>query len=388
MAEFSYEFYNPLTMARIGELDLTSVSYNDPVKGHGEFSGTVTVTPKNVRRVRNCLDLDLSLLAVTKEDEHGIHRDFAGLVTNRTWNPADSSLTFKAPHVKSWLYTLDWGPKVTIDPATEEVTIKDWSFKAVNVDQFALVRSLIASATREAGAGAIKIKMRTEMSGRNRDLKLQGMEFKMLGSVIDTMANRDDGFEWHIGWRLDSAGNPELYLQQFYPERTTGAVDLFFEYDRNGGGSILDYGNIEETTSGKRTRVWTTGTGSPPDQVVMYDDDPDMLNGMALYRATVTNYSQVSSPSTLASHARVEREALASPLNLVNIAVKPNTLAGSGDRARVIIQDLWLDYDLPAARIVDKSTYPGDRKNEEAVALTIDTLDIDLPDTDTEGDAG
>lgn len=388
MAEFSYEFFNPLTMSRIGQLDLSNVAYNDPVKGFGEFGGTVTVTPKNRDRVRNCLDLDLSMVAVTKEDENGISREFAGLVCNRTWNPAESTLTFKAPHVKSWFYTLDWGPNITIDPATEAVTIGDWQFRAINTDQFAIARSLISASLQRIGPGALKIKMRTEMSGRKRDVNIQGMQFKMVGAVIDGMANRDDGFEWQIGWRLDSSGKPELFLQQFYPERSTGATELFFEWDPEGGGNILDIGTIEETTSGKRTRVWTTGTGSPPDQVVMYDDDPDMTNGMALYRSTVTNYGQVSSASTLASHARVEREALASPLNLINLAVKPNTLAGSGDRARVVIRDLWLDYDLPAVRIVDKSTYPGDRKNGEAVALTIDTLDIDLPDTDAEGDAG
>lgn len=387
MAEYHYEFFNSLNGVRAGELDLTDVSYNDPAKGYGEFTGTVVITPKNRRRVHQSLDLDTSMVVVSKSTEQGIILDYAGLVDTRVWKRKTSELTFKAPHVKSWFSTALMGPKITVDPETEAVSIADSDYWYKGKDQFEIARLIMTDVKTVAGAGALPVQIPSGNSGRLRDVVFQGMNFKSAGDVLNTMANRDDGFEWHVVPRLVS-DRVELWLQLFYPERSTGTVNLFFESDEDGEGNILDYGEVTESTAGKRTRVWATGDGSAPDQMMTYDDDPDMLNGMSLYRASTTNYSGVSSLPTLASHARVEREALSKPLNLLNLAVKPDTMVGTGDRARLAIKDLWLDYDLPNVRIVDKSTYPPDRKNTEGIALTVDLVDTDLPDTDSGGDAG
>lgn len=383
MARYTYRFYNVLSKEYIGELEMHNVTFNRPVRGTGSFSGSVVVEPRNVDLVRSCLDFRLALMVVYKDDVPF----WPGFVTKRTWKSKDSTIDVDAAKARSILNTAMLRPQFGYDEAFN-LTLLDTPYSWTLVEQTRIVREIVQFATAgEPGMPQIRLN-NTDTTPIQRDYHTTGMAFKYAGEVMDTISSRSNGFDWDVEVRESFDGEGvELYLATWYPERNTGVNTLYLEFDPQGDGNIIDFGDIEESAEQYSSRVYATGEGTPPSQPVAVDTDPQAQLGYQLLRERMTNYSSVVEIATLASHARAERAALGVPVDILNLRIKPELLTtafDSGDRARLKIKDLWLDMDLPRVRIVDTSIAPFDRGQGEAVGVAVDLSDLTLPAEESE----
>jgi hypothetical protein len=168
-----------------------------------------------------------------------------------------------------------------------------------------------------------------------------------------------------------------LYFVPSYPERGGSIAGLTF-LSTPGNSNLVKYDAVDENGATQRERQWATGAGQPPDQIFAQDTDPALSSGGILLREDVTNYSSVVNRSTLASHARAERLYYAGGTELFNIQVttgRPDAATYfAGDRGRLRIKDRWIDWDLPAVRIISKKTKPEDGVVEIALDLNDSVL--------------
>ena len=379
MARYTYRFYNALSKEYIGELEMHNVTFNRPVRGTGSLSGSVVVDPMNVDLVRSCLDFRLSMLVVYKDDVPY----WAGFITKRNWKSKDSTLDVEVAKARSILNTAFLRPQFGYNELFQ-LTLLDTPYSWTQIEQQRIVREIVTFAqNNEPGMPKILLN-NNDTSPIPRDYHTTGMAFKYAGEVMDSISSRSEGFDWDVEVREATVGEGvELYLATWYPERSTGVNNLYLEFDPDGDGSILDFGDVEESAEQYAPRVYATGEGTPPSQPTAVDTDPEALLGYRILRERMTNYSSVVEIATLASHARAERAALGVPVDILNLRIKPELLQtsfDSGDRARLKIRDLWLDMDLPRVRIVDTSIAPFDRGQGEAVGVAVDLSDLTLPE--------
>lgn len=382
MARYTYRFYNALTGEYIGELEMHGVTFNRPVRGTGSLSGSVVIDPLNVDLARSCLDFRLSMLVVYKDDVPY----WPGFCTKRGWKSKDSALDVEFAKARSILNTAFLRPQFGYNESFQ-LTLLDTPYSWTQIEQQRIVRDIVAFAT-SGESGMPQIRVSADSSPILRDYHTTGMGFKYAGEVMDTISARSEGFDWDIEVREATVGEGvELYLATWYPERSTGVNNLYLEFDPDGDGNILDFGDVEESAEQFSSRVYATGEGTPPSQPIAVDSDPQALLGYMLLRERMTNWSSVVEISTLSSHARAERAALGVPVDILNLRVKPELLQtsfDSGDRTRLKIRDLWLDMDLPRARIVDVSIAPFDRGQGEAVGVAVDLSDLTLPEEESD----
>ena len=378
MARYAYRFYNALDKSYIGELEMHNVTFNRPVRGTGSLSGSVVLDSRNVELARSCLEFRLSMLVVYKDDSPY----WAGFHTKRSWKAKDSTLDVEFAKARSILNTAFLRPQFGYDESFN-LTLLDTPYSWTQIEQQRIAREIVEFA-QNGEPGMPQIMLSSDSSPILRDYHTTGMGFKYAGETMDSISSRSEGFDWDVEVREATVGEGvELYLATWYPERSTGVNNLYLEFDPDGDGNILDYGDVEESDEQYASRVYASGEGTPPSQPIAVDTDPEALLGYRLLRERMTNYSSVVEIETLASHARAERAALGVPVDILNLRVDPSLLQysfDSGDRARLKIRDLWLDLDLPRARIVDTSIAPFDRGQGEAVGVAVDLSDLTLPE--------
>jgi hypothetical protein len=149
---------------------------------------------------------------------------------------------------------------------------------------------------------------------------------------------------------------------------------------------MLKIADVEEDTSGRRTRVWAVGEGPNTDQLPWAEDsDFNLQGGNALLKEVAQKYSKVSRVSTLASHARALRYYLNEPVNLVSFDVSlrdPDIESYEvGDRCRVVLRDRWQDIDESNVRIFERVI----KRDQDVVTLTVNLNDKFAPEVDEDG---
>lgn len=360
----------------IGELQLSDVSFNSPVHGQGSiFSGAAEINDVQTKDILRNLTTPDSVALYVRDDDTGGYL-FGGPIYARPWNRESRRLSIQAQSWKSWLYSKLCGMNTAANPVT------DTTFSFTAIDQLAISRSLISTVVN-GDVGCPVINLGTEVSGVLRDLNFHGSDQKYLGSQIDSMSNRDRGFEWDIEPRADASNDPKLWFVPQFPAKGGLNNQVLLIHQQVGGGNILEMDDPEESTNERRSRVWTTGAGQPPDQVVAYDADPGLSGGFTLLRETVKNYSSVTQIATLASHALAERGFRNSALQQVRIGVGLDDpdyrLYASGDKIRLLVQDEWIDWDFTSVRIIDRSFVLNQSDVPDMIRLQIDLDDIALP---------
>lgn len=375
---FRYVVAPVLGGAPIGELELSDVKFNDPVAGNGgSFEGQAEITnTQTADALRGLTEPDQVALYV-KDDATDTYY-FGGPIYARPWNRSSRRVTVQAQSWKSWLYQ----KLLTMNMATNPVT--DTAFSFTSTDQFIIARSLVTTALTDTGVPAIS--MGSELSGVLRDLNFHGSDFKYLGDQIDSMANRDDGFEWYVAVNPDVNGYPSLRFVPAFPTRGGLNNQILLIHQQRDGGNILAMGDPQETAADRRARVWATGSGQPPDQLVAFDSDPGLTSGFLLLRETVQNYNSVTVIKTLADHARAARIYYEDTLQQVTVTValdNPDySQYQSGDKVSLIVEDDWIDWDFDAVRIIDrefKLATSGDNPPPDSIDLLIDLNDNQLP---------
>lgn len=366
----------------IGELELSDVAFNDPVYGAGaSFEGYAEITDTQTRDRLWDLTVPDSVALYVLDDETDQYL-FGGPVFDRPWLRANRRLKVLAQSWKGWTYQKAYGMNRATNP------VSDRTFSNTNTDQFSIARNFMTAVlTGESGVPAIAVG--SETSGVFRQLNVQGSDLKMLGSVIDSMANRDNGFEWNIDIIPNAARNPSLRLGLYFPGRGSLNNQILLIHQEVDGGNILAMGDPQETAAERRSRMWTNGAGSPPGQPIAYDEDPALSTGFVLLREAVKNYSSVTQLATLADHARSERLYRNHTLQSVTIEVAVDDpdyrVYFSGDKVRLFIEDEWSKLDLNSVRIVDrvfKLNKSGSDPDPDSISLALDLNDTELPENE------
>lgn len=379
MSRYQYIACHPVEGNQLGRFRMSSATWSEGINGNGSFSGSVTLPDRDVAITQ--------LVAATRPDESALYvydqqlgrYIWGGPITKTKENTSTGQLEIKAVEWRSWLFSVFLGPKVDLT--------SDVSYGWTQIDQLQIARDIVAYAiVGGAGDGRPTITLGQEMSGVLRDLNITGLQFKYAGELLDSMAQRDGGFEWTILIDPDPYNRlPVLRLGLFYPERG-GLVDgmIFRKTPASGNFRIKD--DPELDASDRRSRVWTTGnTETLP---FAQDSDPELADGIALLRETVTNYSTVTERGTLAAHARGEREFRSPLVNTLSLECSmegPRSPADvgsyqAGSRVRLVYQTKTYDLDLPAARITERTLDPF--SNGGRVQVTLDLADYELPEVD------
>jgi hypothetical protein len=375
---YRYASYHPVGRYMLApSLRFRKPEWSQIVGGNGTFTGIIAV-PNNANVI--------SLLKIaTAKKQSAIYVinnatgqiEWGGPVIDRKWDPNANEITVTAVEWRAWL---SW---VFIGPEPDLSSRNLYSF--TSSDQLLTARDIVALAIENGTSeGRPNIVIGTETSGVQRDLNFTGLDFKRASELIDSMSRRDNGFEWTIESRYGSDGLPQLYFVPSYPERGGSIAGLTF-LSTPGNSNLVKYDAVDENGATQRERQWATGAGQPPDQIFAQDTDPALSSGGILLREDVTNYSSVVNRSTLASHARAERLYYAGGTELFNIQVttgRPDAATYfAGDRGRLRIKDRWIDWDLPAVRIISKKTKPEDG----VVEIALDLNDSVLPEVDPGG---
>jgi hypothetical protein len=368
-----------LSFIPIGELELSSVSWNDPVFGAGgQFSGKAEINNVQTRDQLMQLTAPDSVALYVQNTDNGQYM-FGGPVINNPWARQEQRLTVTAQSWKSWLYQKQLQMNLAANPVT------DVSYTQTAKDQFFISRALLTAAIADIGCPVIGVG--SELSGVIRDLSVKGSDMKSVGDVIDSMANRDNGFEWEIQVRIGTSGHPSLWFTPVFPERGGVNNQVMLLHQQETGGNILGMGDPQNTAAERRSRVWATGTGQPPDQMVAFDQDPALTGGFILLRERVTNYNGLSKVATLADHARAERLYRNQTLQQVEVQValdNPDFIVyASGDKVRLLVEDPWINWDFGAVRIIDRSFNINKPGEIDTVNLLIDLNDTQLPENTT-----
>jgi len=379
MVTHEFRIYHAITGKYVRRIKLDDVSYSDPVYGTGgSLSASAPIAPG-----QRAVDLKSSIVL----DSHALYvfRDgdlvWGGPLSSYGWRWKERRLSIGAIQWKQWFYDKFLTPDMTANPVEE----KKYFWTAT--DQFQIARNLIAAAMADSGCPTIIVG--SETSGIVREHTTYGMNFQYLGDRIDSMATRDAGFEWNVEPRIGATGDVELVFTPYYPERGSyqQGMSLRFKSTQRGGNIVLP-DEFEVTSESRRNRVWASGSGTPPDQVIAYDEDPDLTADLILNRESVTNYQDVSDVDLLAEHARAERFYNGVPLNAFTVRTSldnpPIGNYGSGDRARLIIKDEWMDVDLPAVRIVDRTINVNRSDKPDEAELLLNLNDFELPENTSE----
>jgi hypothetical protein len=364
----------------IGELSLSTVSFNDPVTGTGgSFSGKLEVSA-SMKDIYAALTEPWTVALYVQDPVSGDYL-WGGPLIQRPWDPSERRLQLTAMSWKSWLYMKALDPDFSVNPPIDKI------YSQTATDQFSIARYILGFVNTDVGTPHIN--MGIELSGINRDLSTQGTQFKFIGDLIDSMANRDNGFEWNIAVEQDSNGHPSLWFRPYWPKRGQVNNSVILLHEQPTGGNILSFSNQSDSAAALRTRCWATGSGQPPDMLFAYDQDPALTGGFTLLAERVDNYSTVSDIATLAQHARTARKYFGQSRSTITPSLGLDDpdfrLYAAGDKIRLKVQDDWWDFDFNAARIIDKQfnvNNEGDSPAPDTVSLTIDLTDTLLPQDD------
>jgi hypothetical protein len=373
MARFNFVSYRPVKNTFLGRLSVRDPEWAESIGGNTTCSFKVTVpeSPAQVELLRTATKPDEAAIYI--RNTSGVGFRWGGVIVKRKWVPGNNELQITAVDWRSWLFNVFLPPRID---GTADITYT-WS----NDDQLQIARELVLFATDNGALdGRPFILTGVATSGQMRDLTVKGTDFKDVGSLIQTMSQRDNGFDWDIIFGQNPDGSPILRLGLWYPQRGTKVQGLIFR------SNILKVADIEEDTSGRRTRVWAVGEGPNTDQLPWAEDsDAALQTGDALLKETAQKYSKVSRVSTLASHARALRYYLNEPVNLVTFDVSLNSpdidTYEVGDRGRVVLRDRWQDIDESGVRIFERVI----KRDQGIVTLTVNLNDKSAPEVDEGG---
>lgn len=375
MVAFTYQFWDQLHEEFIAELPLKNPQWVEAVNGSGTFEARVVIPDDQAiqGQIRVATSLDNTLLVMA---DNGV-QPWSGFITKRVWDPTSNELVLTAQEWRTWLYRFIVGP-FDNDP---DSNVQEWT----NIDQTLIARQLVSEQTGDFyGEGAPYVAAPDfGLSGVKRDLLVNGNVFQSLGAWVDSMANRDRGFEWDIVADEDFFG-ASLVFRTFFPERGSVVEGLTFSYGVTG--NIVSYESPEETSDELVRRQWAIGEGATSEyQPYARDDDPDLANDAVLLFDKATSWSGVQDDLVLASHARAEREFYNRTLSLFTFTVSMNAphayTYAKGDRCGLIVKDRWLDLSYEQVRIIQRDVFP----DSQQMKITVDLSDDKLPEVDVDG---
>jgi hypothetical protein len=355
-------------------LPISDARWNRVVGSNGTFEGWITIPhdEQQIEAIRAATEPMVASIYVRSTTTNTFV--WGGPIVARGWD--GGKLKIAAMEWRAWMFTL------VVPPFPNQDTY--YSFD--NVDQLEIAADIAASA-KGAGVtnGAHPFTIPAQVSFKFRDLHFWGGELKKAGDIIDSMANRDGGFDWTMNSTISPTdGMPLVEFRRYFPEMGNVVDGLVFKATSTGGNCTP--GALDESAATRYSRFWATGSGTPPDQLFAYDEDPMLASGSVLRMDGSASYSTVSQRPTLSSNARRARRFYQPGISNITVShnmkdIDPESYE-IGDRARVIFSDRWATIDRSQVRIVDKEVSSA---GAGSVKLTLDLTDDTLPEVDTGG---
>src|SRR5688500_4800089 len=268
MSHYQFMSCHPVTRQQLDPfLRFVNPSWSWIVKGNGVLTADIPL-PRDTRKLESLkVSTAPKRSAIYVKNQAGSFV-WGGPVVSRVWVPREHKIKISCVEWRAWLFMVRLTPAIDMSADIQD----SWS----QVDQIQIARDLITyGITGGEAEGRPAILLDEEpLSGKLRDLNVYGTAMKSVGELIDTMANRDGGFEWTIDSRPDPEdGLPRQYFAPSYPERGTLHASIMFKHTRQGG-NLIEYGPVEEEATTQYDRFWATGAGQAPDQVFAQDTDP------------------------------------------------------------------------------------------------------------------
>lgn len=376
---FQFLAYHPLTGTQLAPplRFQRGHSWTEVVNGNGVFRGSLSLPKNAAKRAEVVLATEPDEAALYVRDSDSNTFVWGGPIVGQEWNPATRTFDVTAVEWRSWLFTAFLAPLTNL---TADV-LYSWTA----VEQIQIARDIVNFATAAGTVdGRPTIAIGSEpYTGKTRDLNVKGTEFKYAGELLDTISQRSGGFEWTILIDATVAGAPSLRFATYFPERGGIITDRLLKRTMQGGNFSID-GSVTKSASERRTRVWAVGSG---DSVPFaQDSDPELGTG-ALLRERLDSFSTVVNRTTLAQHARANRQFYGVKTNILKVNVRetdpPLSSYEVGSRFRLMYMDEVYNLDLPAVRVLEREVKPSGGAG--TVSLTLDLDDSEPAEVDEGG---
>ena len=249
------------------------------------------------------------------------------------------------------------------------------------VEQTKILTDLMALALDPAYAGNPQMVIDSApTTGTKREITAQMLD-RGIAEYMDDVSGRGN-FDWWVYCTQADATHLLLHAAVCWPERALRSDPIKLEWQLGKGGNVA--GVDWPGGQGASTRVWGIGTGEPPDQPWAVDEFPEIGDGSEVAWESIVNPEVTTSAGAFdAAHAAINRSRGYDRTVEFTVADEqiPITTVATGDRARIVYYDGWVDVDLPAARIVSR-TLSGGRGQPTQQRLSIDLSDVIQPEYD------
>ncbi len=372
---YRFSSYHPVLRQQLHASLPMVAKWNHVVGGNGVLEGRIVLPDDEDQIAAIRLATEELQSAVYVTGPNSSTPLWGGPLVSRKWD--GRALNITCIEWRAWPF------QIMLPPDTNT----DIYYAYDQVDQVVIARTLLAQAVgvNPVAWGGHPITYSSQISGKLRDLHVYGTEFKWVGELIDSLANRDGGFEWTLQPTISNSDNlPRMNFHCYYPQQGAVLPSLIFRATKEGGNCTFE--PITESASTLYSRYYAAGAGQPPDMLFAMDQDPNLAQGSTLRFDGSSSYNTVVERSTLASHARRSRKFYAAGMNLVTVRhlmkqIDPDSY-GIGDRARLVLRDRWHSIDMSSVRVISKEI---DTSGPGRVTTVLDLTDDTLPEVDTGG---
>lgn len=364
----TFHVADSLTGKIVGRLYPSTWTFTDALATTGSGSLTVPL-PSDPADVARLVDLTAPRRRwVACEDEQGRFW-FAGPIP-RAPGRGDGVVTVPLVDWRTWFYL------APIRPLASGARQNYVRVGASATEQTTMATDLAALALATVGAPKIVLDTATA-SGIVRERTCMMLD-RSVGEYLDGLSSWkvERGVEWWT-YATRSLADPTIlipHLAVAWPERATRTTPIRVEYRAGVGGNAFDPAWPEgvETT----TRAWAVGDGEPPDQVWASDESLDIAAGVEVaWEQTIGPLDGVKRKATAFEAAFALVQYATGLQGEAEFSLLDSTIGlgdyGTGDRARVVYADGWVDVEVPAARIVER-TVSGGRGQPTVCRLKVD----------------
>lgn len=325
--DLSYPEYNFVvedlrTNRIVAEYPMKGVKYNNLIKGIGQCSGTIALTPEVMKQdPRRTLETGKHGVYVLRNHEPV----WAGILLKTNFKEPNTA-TITASTFEHWF--------------TRRILTRD--VNVTNMDQFDIARMYVGSGN---AAQAMGIEVDSNLSGVMRERNSYAYELKEISDELDRLSNLINGFDYRIvPYRDKTTSKLKKKMMFGYPYLSTNTEDSpanIFESNRN----ILE-SEVEFSSDDSAVRVYAIGEGEGTTQKVAIADDIEAIeDGFPRYEAS-GSYKGVKIHSTLVSHAHSMLAENRNPISTITVKVRGNDdpYVGSyspGDWVRLQLENIW-----------------------------------------------
>jgi hypothetical protein len=364
---YRYLFADLLSNVIIGELPLTSVSFNQQLNQAGTFQGHLLLSGVDT------VGYNVANSTIPGKCAIYVDRDgdlvWGGVIWNRSYNSSSQTLTFTAREFESYFERR----RITTNTVFN------------NVDQLTIAQNLVALA-QSAPFGDIGVQIGVETSGVLVSRTYYRYELKTYYNALQDLSRSEMGFDFNIQVNYNGSGEPSKTLVLGYPRigaeySSTDPSAPVFEFP---AGNIVEYEYPEDGSIAANT-IYALGAGSNEGKLIsIASDATKFTDGWALLEEQA-NYSDVTDQAYLDQLAIGQVNALSYPPTTIKIVVPAfvNPVFGTyaiGDSARLRITDQRFPANGNNAgldqiyRIVGLNVQPGENGPERVtITLTVTT---------------